>query len=241
MRFRGKKIKFNWRTITAAFLFMTLILSIIFTIVSLIEAPTEEMIHDESTKSKSDYLLRLVQSLLGVFVMMVPSIIERKFPIEIPDFMGILYFVFLYCAIYLGEYRDFYYVIPYWDSILHAFSAAMLGILGFELVYLLNNIERFKLNLSPFFIALFAFCFAVAAGTVWEIYEYTVDGILGLNMQKFALQDGTLLVGREALQDTMSDIIVDTVSALVTSIVGFIYVKYSKEQDAAKKTKDSPA
>ena len=224
MKFRGKEIKLSWRNIIGAFLFITLVFAIIFTIINLIQAPPEDMIHDDTTKTKSDYTLRLVQRLLGLFVMMIPSIIEKKFSIEIPDFMGIMYFLFLYCAIYLGEFKDFYYVIPYWDMILHAFSAVMLGILGFELVYLLNNIERFKLNLSPFFVALFAFCFAVTVGSLWEIYEFVVDGALGLNMQKFALQDGSLLLGREALKDTMEDIIVDTLAALATSVVGFFYM-----------------
>ena len=63
------------------------------------------------------------------------------------------------------------------------------------------------MHLSPFFIAFFAFCFALAFGVVWEIYEYTVDSVAALNMQKYALEDGTLLVGREALADTMEDLI----------------------------------
>ena len=118
--------------------------------------------------------------------------------INIPNYMYVLYFIFLYCAIYLGEVRNFYFVIPHWDTILHAFSGAMLGALGFSLVSILNGSKRLRLKLSPFFIALFAFCFALAAGSVWEIYEYTFDGLLTLNMQKYALEDGTLLVGRAA-------------------------------------------
>ena len=75
---------------------------------------------------------------------------------------------------------------------------------------------------------MFAFCFALAAGSVWEIYEYTFDGLLTLNMQKYALEDGTLLVGREALRDTMKDIIVDALSALIISILGFLTIKKDK-------------
>ena len=47
-------------------------------------------------------------------------------------------------------------------------------------------------------------------------------------MQKFALEDGTALVGRDALWDTMKDIIVDTVGALVMSVIGYISLKYKK-------------
>ena len=81
----------------------------------------------------------------------------------------------------------------------------MIGALGFSIVTLLNKTEKVPMELSPLFVALFSFCFAVTLGVVWEFYEYTFDGLLGLNMQKFALENGTLLIGRAALADTMMD------------------------------------
>ena len=145
-----------------------------------------------------------------------------------PNYMHILFFVFLFCAIYLGEIRNFYYLIPFWDTILHAFSGAMLGALGFNLVSILNESERVNITLSPIFVALFAFCFALAAGAVWEIYEYTADGLLSLNMQKFMLADGTVLAGHAALGDTMKDITVDAVSALIMAAVGYFTLEKNK-------------
>ena len=107
-------------------------------------------------------------------------------------------------------------------------DGAMLGALGFSLVSLLNEDKRVPMEMSPFFIALFAFCFALACGVVWEIYEFTLDGIMQLNMQKYALQDGTLIVGRAALLDTMEDLIVDTLGALAVCVVGYISLKKSR-------------
>ena len=66
------------------------------------------------------------------------------------------------------------------------------------------------MNLSPVFIAVFAFCFALALGAVWEIYEFTMDSVFGTNMQKYMLDNGTALIGQAALQDTMKDISVRT-------------------------------
>jgi len=108
---------------------------------------------------------------------------------------------------------------------LHAFSGAMLGALGFSLISIINNTDNVFVKLSPFFVSLFAFCFAVAAGAIWEIYEYTVDSLLSLNMQKYMLENGTPLIGKEALSDTMKDIIVDTISAFVISAAGYIVNK----------------
>lgn len=220
----------NWRNITSRFLFVTLIASIVYAIVRIICAPSEAVTEEMNEKLKSDYVLMLIQCILGLIVMFVPSIIERSWSIDIPNYMEVIYFVFLYCAIYLGEVRNFYYLIPRWDTILHAFSGAMLGALGFTLVSILNESEKVRISLSPVFVSLFAFCFALASGALWEIYEFTFDGLLSLNMQKFALADGTLLVGRMALTDTMEDIIVDAVSALIIVVIGYFTIKKEKEE-----------
>ena len=75
------------------------------------------------------------------------------------------------------------------------------------------------------FVSLFAFCFAITMGVVWEIYEFSFDGLLGLNMQKFRLESGEALIGRAALADTMEDLIVDAAGALVMAIIGFFNLK----------------
>ena len=179
-------------------------------------------------RSREDYILMLLQCFLGVAAILVPVRLMRRWDIEIPRVMFLMYIAFLYCAIFLGEVRSFYYTVPHWDTILHTFSGAMLGALGFSMIAVFNNTERIPLNLSPLFIAVFAFCFALALGGIWEIYEFTMDVVFGTNMQKFALNDGTLLAGQAALSDTMKDIIVDTVGALVMSAVGYISLKYQK-------------
>lgn len=227
-KFKYRFQELNWKKIVGMLLLITLMFSVGYSIVQLIEAPAGVAGIDASARLKSDYILMLVQCVLGLAVMFVPSLIEKRWMISIPNYMYILYFVFLYCAIYLGEVRNFYFVIPHWDTILHAFSGAMLGAMGFSLVSILNGSERIRLKLSPFFVAMFAFCFALAAGALWEIYEFTFDGLLSLNMQKFALEDGTQLVGRAALADTMKDLIVDAASALIVCVAGFLTIKKDK-------------
>ena len=101
----------------------------------------------------------------------------------------------------------------------------MLGALGFTLITFINNTDRFPLVLTPFFVAIFTFGFAVAIGVIWEIYEYSIDYFFHTNMQKFALEDGTQLIGQHALADTMKDLIVDCIGALVFSVIGYIAVK----------------
>ena len=214
------KKKYNWDKILFNLVLVSLIISIFFIILRLIFQPK-----DFADNIQTDYTLMLVQCILGIVCMMIPSIVKRKWNITIPSNMMIAYVVFLYCAIVLGEVRNFYYNIKNWDTILHTLSGAMLGSLGFSIISLLNKSESVPMELSPLFIAIFAFCFAVSLGCLWEIYEFTFDGILGLNMQKFMLEDGTQLVGRLALKDTMKDLIVDCIGAFAASFGGYISMK----------------
>ena len=139
----------------------------------------------EEVRSREDYVLMLLQCLLGIAAIVLPLRLIRQKTLQIPRVMLVLYIAFLYCAIFLGEVRSFYYAVPYWDTILHTMSGAMLGALGFSMIAIFNNAERIPLNLSPMFIAVFAFCFALAMGAVWEIYEFTMDSVFGTNMQKY--------------------------------------------------------
>jgi len=220
--------KSGWAKGIFLFVFATLILSSVYAIVGVASAPAGPVPGVEYEKMKSDYALMLVQCLLGIAVMFLPSALERRLRIAIPGFMYVLFVVFLYGAIYLGEIRSFYYRIPHWDLILHGFSGLMLGALSFSVIALLNDSEKITLSLSPSFVAVFAFSFAVAIGVLWEVYEFFLDGLLGLNMQKYALENGRVLIGRGALVNTMGDLIVDAIGATVMSAVGYVSVKYKK-------------
>jgi len=218
----------GWTKGIFLFVLITLIVSSVYAAIEIGAAPAEPTAHVEHEKLKSDYALMLVQCLLGIVVIFLPSVLERRLKIVIPGFMYVLFIVFLYAAIYLGEIRSFYYRLPHWDLILHGFSGLMLGALSFSVIRLLNDASTVRINLSPAFVAVFAFSFAVAMGVVWEVYEFLVDDLLGLNMQKFALESGRALIGRDALVDTMGDLIVDSIGASIMSAVGYISVKYRK-------------
>ena len=175
--------------------------------------------------SDSDYLLMLMQCILGLVTIHLPGILERRLRFELPGLLYGFYIVFLYCAIFLGEVRSFYYLFPRWDSILHFFSSLMTGFFGLMVVTILNRDRHVSMNLSPLFVCLFAFCFSVTIGSLWEIYEFIGDGLFGLNMQKFMTAQGELLVGHNALRDTMKDIIVDVLGALLASVIGMISIR----------------
>lgn len=214
------------------------IIPIIFIILMMIFGNTPET--EAGYHSQADYALMLAECVLGLVVIHIPTFLERRLKFELPSVLYILYMIFLYCSITLGEVRSFYYIIPHWDVFLHAFSSLMTGLFGYMLVTILNRDSKLLVKLSPFFVAMFAFCFSVMIGSVWEVYEFTLDGILGLNMQKHTLSDGTALVGHMALLDTMKDIIVDICGALVASVIGYISLRNDRHW-LSFSLKDEPA
>ena len=217
------------RSVTMAYWFtlVSFLIPIVYLTVQLfLKDPTA--FYEQAHRTKADYVLMIVQCCLGIIVLHLPGLLSRRFHFDVPYRLYILYILFLYCAIFLGEVRNFYYVIPHWDTILHGFSSIMTGLFGFMVVSILNQSTKTAVTLSPLFVALFAFCFSAAVGSLWEIYEFVFDGMLGMNMQKFLLEDGSPLLGRAALSDTMEDILVDCAGAFIASLYGYLSLKYHR-------------
>lgn len=182
----------------------------------------------------------LLQCILGLIALILPYKILKKEKLEVPPKMYIAYMLFLWASVFLGEIRNFYYKVPHWDTILHTFSGAMLGTLGFSFINILNDNDKAHLNLSPFFVAFFSFCFAITLGVLWEIYEFSCDALINTNMQKYALESGAQLVGKSALNDTMKDLIVDSIGAFIMCLVGYFSLLKNKsfyEKMLIKKSK----
>lgn len=156
--------------------------------------------------------------ILIMAVTAAPVMFRKRLPVNIPPEFQALAIAFVFAALFLGEVRSFYERFWWWDIALHGTSGLLLGILGFLLVYALNENERVAVHMQPRFVAFFAFCFAVAVGALWEIFEFGMDRFFGMNMQKPMLGDPS------GLTDTMWDLIVDSLGALAISSLGWWYM-----------------
>lgn len=150
-------------------------------------------------------------AMLALFVTFIPWFLKKKFGVEIPAVFEIMIILFIYGILFLGEVRGFFSEYWWWDVLLNLFAAVALGFVGLTILYVLYKDE--KIDASPLMISVFAFCFAFAIGSLWEIFEFTVDNIFGFQLQ------------RQGLVDTMEDLIVDAVGALFVSIGGYFYIK----------------
>lgn len=155
--------------------------------------------------------LSLFLAASALLLTFLPSLIERNYKIYLPIEFEFIVVAFVYASLFLGEVHSYYNLFWWWDVVLHSTAGITFGFLGFLIMYVLYR--EGKIQTSPVLIALFSFSFAVAIGAVWEIFEFAMDSMFRLNMQ------------RSGLVDTMWDMIVNASGAFLTSIIGYFYVK----------------
>ena len=198
---------------------------------------------------------------LTLLLFMLPSAFERRLHIDLPDTLEIIILLFIFAAEILGEIQDYYITFPYWDTMLHTTNGFLCAAIGFALVDILNRTERISLSLSPFYMAVVAFCFSMTVGVLWEFFEFSMDYFLHFDMQKDTIlhtistvnldpNHGTTAVVVDGIQDvilvlsdgtqrplglggyldlgivdTMVDLFVNFIGAVIFSAIGFFYVK----------------
>ncbi|MEK6951342.1 MAG: hypothetical protein AABX13_06490 [Nanoarchaeota archaeon] len=156
----------------------------------------------------------------GILILtFLPGLIRHNYKVFLPVEFDLLAILFIFATLFLGEVHSYYTLFWWWDIVLHTSSGFLLGIVGFLLVYLLNEEKRVHIKMKPGFVALFAFVFALAIGAAWEITEFTLDATLGLMMQKASHLDPS------GLTDTMWDLIVDSLGAGLIAIIGYFYTR----------------
>lgn len=133
---------------------------------------------------------------LTLVLFAVPTILERRLSIELPDTLEIIVLLFIYAAEILGEIQAFYVYIPNWDTMLHTMNGFLCAAIGFSLLDILNRNEKVKFSLSPLYLAIVAFCFSMTVGVLWEFFEGTMDAFFHLDMQKDTIVNsiGTILL-----------------------------------------------
>ena len=121
---------------------------------------------------------------LTLILFMMPTTLERKLDIELPNTLEIIILLFIYSAEILGEIEAYYVTFPYWDTVLHTLNGFLCAAIGFSLLDILNRHSEARFHLSPLYLAIMAFCFSMTVGVVWEFFECTMDHFFFLDMQK---------------------------------------------------------
>ena len=200
---------------------------------------------------------------LVLVIYLLPQFVENKLNIDIPTALEVIIFVFVFAAEILGELQSYFIKYSNWDTILHTSSGFLCAAVGFSLVDLLNRSDNVKVQLSPGYLAITAFCVSMTIGILWEFIELSADKLFLLDMQKDTIvnqissvsldptnsnipitvkdiQDVILVTGSGevplglggfldiGLYDTMEDLFVNFIGAVVFSVVAFFECKSEK-------------
>ncbi len=198
--------------------------------------------------------------LLTLILFALPTMLERKLDIDLPNTLEVIILLFIYAAEILGEIGAYYVTFPHWDTVLHTINGFLCAAIGFSLLDILNRNSRVRFHLSPLYLAIVAFCFSMTVGVVWEFFECTMDQLFFLDMQKDTILQnfGTILLDPTGgnhpvvlrsisdvivvfsdgsqkslglggyldpgLLDTMEDLFVNFIGAMIFSVIGYFYV-----------------
>ena len=122
--------------------------------------------------------------ILTLILFTIPSIIDKKLNIKLPNALEVIILLFIFSAEILGEIQNFYGIFKFWDTMLHTINGFLCAAIGFSMIDILNRSPRFHLKMSPLFVALVAFCFSMTIGILWEFFEYGSDIFFKTDMQK---------------------------------------------------------
>ena len=121
---------------------------------------------------------------LVLFLFMLPFFIQKNFGICLPSTLEIIILLFIFAAEILGELQSYFIQYPYWDTMLHTTNGFLCAAVGFSLIDILNRDAKIKFTLSPVYVALAAFCFSMTIGVLWEFFEFGMDRLFHMDMQK---------------------------------------------------------
>ena len=121
---------------------------------------------------------------LVLFLFMLPFFIQKNFGICLPSTLEIIILLFIFAAEILGELQSYFIQYPYWDTMLHTTNGFLCAAVGFSLIDILNRDAKIKFTLSPLYVALAAFCFSMTIGVLWEFFEFGMDRLFHMDMQK---------------------------------------------------------
>ena len=143
-------------------------------------------------------------------------IVKHLFKINLKDSSKIMICILILLALVLGTVLKFYYLFTWWDLLLHFLSGIIMFYIGKDIFLNIVSKDK-KVKINYFIVLIFSLCFALAIANIWEIFEYTTDYIFNGDTQRTAG-----LIGRYALEDTMTDLIISTIGTFIIFIVSYI-------------------
>jgi hypothetical protein len=161
-----------------------------------------------------------LESISAIIIYSVPILLKRVWNFKLPVIIDFLIVFALFLHVGMGGVFDVYYAFPDFDIITHFVSAVLIAFLALIAIYLLDKYW------DGLYINIYAIAFAVvvitmASGVVWELGEWTSDALFGLGAQW-------------SLDDTMTDLLVNTIGGIFMALVGINLIKTGRLEEMTK-------
>lgn len=127
-----------------------------------------------SYSSNTQVLLFAVMCWIPAFFYLITG-----FRFRLPPMLKIMYFVYLFCANYLGTTFNLYTFIPSYDTLLHSSFGYIFGYAMIFILLLKNDYLKISFPIK----AVLIFLAIGGVGAVWECAEYVMDVFTGANSQ----------------------------------------------------------
>ena len=170
-------------------------------------------------------VITISECLLGIVFIFGPEFFKRLFKVGFPAMLVYYYWLFLWLSVFVGTCLNMMDMVPFWDKLLHVSSPMILTAVGYGICgLLLMNTGKTMEQFSPWLFLIFGFSFAGVSGVIWEFWEWTWDTFAHMNLQRY-MAHGELLVGQRALADTMGDLLMNTLGAVIMGAVSWWYYR----------------
>lgn len=140
--------------------------------------------------------------------------------------------VFTIVGTYIGNRFDLYHRFFFYDMILHFASGGLIVLTCFEVFFP----EPARALLPPPLCLFIILLIGIAGAAIWEIGEFTVDVVTGLDVQRNLFSEWEIF-GRDwqnpGLKDTMNDMIIGSIGSLAGTIILLVSGKGRKKSIAS--------
>lgn len=154
----------------------------------------------------------IFSSIVIFLVTFLPSFLAKK-KILITNTLYLIILISTLLSMGGGYVLMFYVRLNYFDTFIHFMNGTIIVFGLFVVIhYFVEDPDKHVLA-----IILISVLASMSLGTLWEIFEFLADLIIpGSNMQRFEnVRTGEAFSGQAALLDTMIDLIVDTLGAIL--------------------------
>ena len=132
---------------------------------------------------------------------------KKSFIIEIEASTQTMLSLFIFIGVCVGSTINNRTTFEHFDLVTHCASGVLSAWFGYDFA---NIIYRKRGDLGPAMSSLFSITFALGIAVGWEVYEFTMDSLYGMTLQK-------------GNADTMMDFITCAVGAVVTMLLVSFY------------------